>query len=165
MLVMAYPHNETGFKYSDKMFEDVREYEACIEWNTEGNRLEVWYDTEKYEEVVYERFGEVLCMYDRFYTYLGNDYSDDPIEAQIAQILKDEAIRNGYPTKRPPEITWRDLMVRINELPEDVLDMPALVWVDPANKGADGECRVIDLSPFNADEPVGEDNRLCIDFR
>ncbi len=49
MLVMAYPHNETGIKYSDKTFEDVREYNECVEWHIEGDRLEVWYDTEKYE--------------------------------------------------------------------------------------------------------------------
>lgn len=165
MLVMAYPHNETGVKYSDKRFEDVKEYNEGVEWNTKGNRLEVWYDTEKYEEVVYERFGEVLCMYDRFSTYVGNDSDYDPIEMQIAKILKDEALGNGYPKMRPPEMTWRGLMARINELPDDVLDMPALVWVDHANKGADGECRIIDLSPYDVGEPVSEDNRLCIDFR
>ena len=165
MLVMAYPHNETGIKYSDKKFDDVKEYNGSTEWHIEGDRIEVWYDTEKYEEVVYRRFGGVLCMYDRFYTYAGNDCDGDPIEEQIAKILKDEALGNGYPEMRPPEMTWRDLMARINELPENVLDMPALVWVDPANKGADGECRIVNLSPFNADEPIGESNRLCIDFR
>lgn len=164
MLVMAYPNNETGIKYSDKTFEDVMKYNESVEWYIEGDRIEVWYDTERYEEVVYRRFGEVLCMYDRFDTYMRND-CDDPIEEQIAKILKDEALDNGYPEMRPPEITWRDLMVRINELPEDVLDMPALVWVDPANKNADGERRVIDLSPYDADQPIGEGNRLCIDFR
>lgn len=165
MLVMAYPHNETGIKYySDKNFEDVKEYNEGVEWYIEGDRLEVWYDTEKYEEVVYRRFGGVECMYDRFDTYIRND-TDDSIEEQIAKILKDEALGNGYPERRPPEMTWRDLMVRISELPEDILDTPALVWVDSANKGADGECRIIDISPFDADKPASKDNRPCIDFR
>lgn len=164
MLVMAYPHNETSIKYSDKTFEDVMKYNEGVEWHIEGDRIEVWYDTESHEEVVYRRFGEVLCMYDRFDTYTRND-CDEPIEMQISTILKDEALAKGYPEKRPPEMTWRDLMVRINELPESVLDMPALVWVDPANKGADGECRVVDLSPYDTDQPIGDGNRLCIDFR
>lgn len=165
MLVMAYPHNETGIKYSDKTFEDVREYNEGAEWYTEGDRLEVWYDTEKYEEVVYRRFGEVLCMYDRFYTYVGNDRDGDPVEEQIAKIIKYEALANGYPKSRPPEMTWRGLKAQLSELPDDVLDMPAMVWVGPANKGAEGERRIVDLSPFELDEPVGEDNRLCINFR
>lgn len=165
MLVMAYPQNKTGIKYSDKEFEDVKEYNKGVEWNIESDRLEVWYDTEKYEEVVYRRFGEVLCMYDRFYTYVGNDCDDDPVEEQIAKILKDEALANGYPKMRPPEMTWRGLMARLSELSEDLLDMPALVWVDPDNRGADGECQVVDLSPYDVGKPVSEDNRLCIEFR
>lgn len=165
MLVMAYPRNETGFRYSDEHFKDVTDYNACNEWSIDGDRLEVWYDTEKHKEIVYHRFGEVLCMYDRFCTYVGNDCINDPVEEQIAKILQDEALANGYPKTRPPEMTWRDLMERIGKLPDDVLDMPALVWVDPANKGAKGECQVVDLSPYDVGKPVSEDNRLYVMFR
>lgn len=164
MLVMAYPHNETGIKYDEDKFKEVEEYNRCMDWYIEDDRLEVWYNTETYEEAVYRRFGSVKCLLDKFGIYAAND-TDDPYEERIAAVLKDEARDTGFPAERPAEITWRDLMVCIGELPEDVLDMPALVWVDPADKDADGECRVIDLSPFDADQPISKDNRLCIDFR
>ena len=61
-------------------------------------------------------------------------------------------------------LTWRDLMVRIEELPEDELDMPAEVWVYGDTEFYDGGHPVYGLNPYDAGAPIGPCNHSSIDI-
>ena len=155
MLVMAYPRNETGIKYQENKFDDVKVYNKSVEWHIEGDRLEVWYDTEKYDEVVYRRFGGVLCMYERFDTYVRND-CDDQVEIQIAKILKDEALGNGYPEECPKSelneyaVTLRRT-IRISVMAQDP-EQAQRIGENLADGSGEFGCQVVNDAMCNGDD-------------
>ncbi len=66
--------------------------------------------------------------------------------------------------KREHTMTWRDLMVRIGELPENELDEPAMVWIAEDEFIYDGGHPIVGLSRYDADGQDGTDNQASLDI-
>lgn len=61
-------------------------------------------------------------------------------------------------------MTWRDLMVAIEAMPEEVLDMDAEVWVYADTDFYEGGHKVYDLIPCDSSEPIGPSNYVSMDI-
>ena len=162
--IELYPVNRSGMKYSERFFDNVRHYESCCEWYEPGDGLMVF--TNGSNLAVYERFGGLLCLYDRFGLYEMVDCEDGNYadhDADIRQMLVNEALEAGFPEFVPHQaMTWRDIKQYLDELPDTALDLEAKAWLAPND---DKFVRVIGLSPYYDDgEPISEENELTLNL-
>ena len=169
-----YPNNKGDVRYSSDYFSDIADYEACLEWYEPGDGLMVFMNTENRMRAVYHRYGELLCLYDRFglYCNVDCDNGDWPeSDAAIREILQKEALDEGFPINPPHHtMTWRELKNALKRLPDDALDLEARVWLAPQ----DGCKRLIvdqDVFPvvtgitaYDQDQPVSNDNPLSLNI-
>ena len=109
MFVEIYPNDKLNSKYSRICFKTYEDYNACMDWDEKGNHIVVVIDTDTNTQAVYERFGNVYSLADRFDLYLCVD-SDDEFEyhnAAIRDMLVNEALAQGFPLRCEDAIpTW-----------------------------------------------------------
>lgn len=169
--VELYPVNRNGKKYGERFMDDVRHYESCMSWNKPGDGLMVF--TNGKDWAVYQRFGGLLCLYDRFGLYemvdcYDGDYADH--DADIRQMLVNEALEAGFPEFVPHQaMTWRDIKQYLDKLPDTALDLEAKAWLAPNDKGEwtvkdDMFVRVTGISPYCGGEPICEENELSLNL-
>ena len=61
-------------------------------------------------------------------------------------------------------MTWRQIRDQLNTYPDDVLDMVALIWMDPEKKPIDEFVGITELSPYDRNGVASPDNELSFDY-
>ena len=158
--------------HSDKTIpyrSDIQDEYDSIEFFEDGDDFLVYLNEDNGKYAVYYKLahGGIVCsLIEHFDMYSRLVDTNDGLSKELYEVIARHAIGCGFPETHPPinvGVTWRQLIAKLGELPQEFLDTPAYVWRPDgggtlaAVYGIDPWCRCYDGT---VPGPGGEDDNV-----